>query len=82
MSDHQSKQSYKTKGLKECHRKMITNMKMTKSSQKCSICCSDFCEGKNISNRRLNHKEIPLPTYFPPRLFKAMVENEQAVSKL
>lgn len=55
MNDHQSKQSWKTRGLKECHRKMITNMKMTKSSQKCSICCSDFCEGKHIANYRLDN---------------------------
>ena len=43
--EHDEKYPRKHKGLHERFRKLIVNMKMTKSSQKCSICLSEFCQG-------------------------------------
>ena len=40
------KKTNKTKGLPLEYRKMITNLKMKKSRQTCTICLENFVEGK------------------------------------
>lgn len=50
--ENQKKSEKRHDGLKIKFRKLLQNMKMIKSNQKCTICYSDFEKGTNSDENR------------------------------